>query len=100
MAVSLFAGCGTEWASDYEWSEHSFFFEVVANKTEARMGDEVVITATFKNLSGYNLRITVPEWRRSMASKILLLRDRMWDGESYIGIIILTRARLLSAHGI
>ena len=62
FAAFVVGGC-TRWETDYEWGENSFYFSAVANKTDVRVGDTVEITATFKNLSGRNLQVTVPAWR-------------------------------------
>jgi len=61
FAAFAVGGC-TRWETDYEWSENSFYFSAVANKTDVQVGDTVEITATFKNLSGRNLQVTVPAW--------------------------------------
>lgn len=61
MLFSMFiigTGC-THWETDYEWGEDSFYFSVTANKEYARIDDEIEITATFKNLSGRNLLVSV-----------------------------------------
>jgi len=64
MLFAVFIGTGcTYWETDYEWSEDSFYFSVTADREYARLGDTVTITATFKNTSGRNLRIIIPEWQ-------------------------------------
>ena len=42
---------------DYEFQEEDFFLEIVASQTTASVGDTIEITATFRNLSGKNIRI-------------------------------------------
>jgi len=59
---SLVSCTRTEWETDYEFSENSFSLEVVGNRTDVRVGDTVTVIATFRNLSGRNLRIWVAEW--------------------------------------
>lgn len=54
-SVMLF-GC-SDWTSDYEWGENSFSLTIEVCSTEVRLGDEITITATFKNLSGRNLNL-------------------------------------------
>jgi len=61
FAVVSFFGCnyGDGFISDYEWSEGSFSLEVTADRSDVRLGEEVTITATFRNLSGKNLNLYV-----------------------------------------
>ncbi|MCL2255350.1 MAG: hypothetical protein FWC11_00645 [Firmicutes bacterium] len=51
-------GCDS-YETGYAWSEDSFSLTVEASATEARIGDELEFTATFKNLSGRNLRVAL-----------------------------------------
>jgi len=46
-------GCG----NDYVFNEDDFRLTVSVDKTEARVGDIVTVTATLENLSGRNLRV-------------------------------------------
>ena len=54
----LFAGC-TNWISSYEWSEDSFSLQIVADRADVKLGEEITITVTFRNLSGRNLHVYV-----------------------------------------
>ena len=54
MALGLLAGCGSE---DYIYKESDFSLEILADKTEVSVGDTIRFTATFKNLSGKDIRI-------------------------------------------
>ena len=56
IGVSALSGC---WQRNYRWNEDSFSFEVTADREYARIGDEVKVTTTFRNLSGRNLLVTV-----------------------------------------
>ncbi|MCL2861559.1 MAG: hypothetical protein FWE22_04015 [Firmicutes bacterium] len=47
-------GCGSR---DYEFREEDFSLEITASQTTASVGDTIILTATFKNLSGRNIRI-------------------------------------------
>jgi len=66
LAVFVNTGC-TYWVSDYQWSEDSFYFSIAADRQYTRVGEEVEMTATFKNLSGHNLLTTVRilTWQRN-----------------------------------
>ena len=59
MSIGLFAGCG----GNYKYQESDFNLTVMVNRTEARVGEEVEITATFKNLSGKNIRVRMKNRR-------------------------------------
>ena len=52
---SLFS-CDDSW-KDYVYQEGDFELTIEVDKTEAKVGDEIEITATFKNLSGRDLPI-------------------------------------------
>ena len=52
-----FVACGGD---DYEYKEGDFSLTVAVDKTEAAVGDTIEITATFKNLSGRDIRIQTP----------------------------------------
>jgi len=58
FVVFISVGC-TYWETDYEWNDDSFSLELSIDRCYARIGDEVILTATFRNLSGRNLLITV-----------------------------------------
>jgi len=56
--VMLFSVVGMMGCSnDYIFNEEDFRLTVSVDKTEARVGDIVTVTATLENLSGRNLRV-------------------------------------------
>ncbi|MCL2861937.1 MAG: hypothetical protein FWE22_05970 [Firmicutes bacterium] len=48
---------GCQYETNYQHSEKSFSFILASSASEIRIGEEIEFTATFKNLSGRNLRI-------------------------------------------
>jgi len=60
MCLSIFGGC-SDWVDDYEWSDDSFSLEVVVDNIEVLVGEEVTVTATFRNLSGRNLYVYIDQ---------------------------------------
>jgi len=58
------AACGNE--NDYNGKEvtvGNFSLTVTANKTKARVGDTIAVTAVFKNLSGKDIPIELTDWQ-------------------------------------
>ncbi|MCL2862255.1 MAG: hypothetical protein FWE22_07595 [Firmicutes bacterium] len=53
VALGMFVGC----SSNREFSEEDFRLTLEVSQTEARVGDTIVATATFENLSGRRLRL-------------------------------------------
>jgi len=54
MIVAVLGGCGS---NRYVFDENDFRLTIEVDKTEARVGDTVVATARFENLSGRDLRV-------------------------------------------
>lgn len=52
LSFSLFS-C----TDNYELNESDFDFTIIVSKTEAKVGDEINVTATFKNLSNRSIKI-------------------------------------------
>ena len=55
--------------NSYEYKEEDFRLTVTVDKTEARVGDTVTVTATFENLSGRNI------WVRAGSPSVKRLED-------------------------
>ncbi|MCL2862254.1 MAG: hypothetical protein FWE22_07590 [Firmicutes bacterium] len=57
-------GCGSR---DYEFTEEDFRLTFEVSQTEARVGDTIVATATFENLSGRRIRVQgMPPFQRNI----------------------------------
>jgi len=95
MCLSLFGGCSSGYLRDYDWSDDSFSFEIVANKTEARIGDEIEFMATFKNLSGKNLWITVPYWGPRNGAENIIGKAPRWISATDHGFYRLSKDEII-----
>ena len=62
MMAVLFCGCG-DGAKTVEKAEGGFSLTVRVDRTSARVGDIVKITAVFKNLGGKDIPIELADWQ-------------------------------------
>ena len=66
MVLGLFAGC----SSNYVYQEGDFSLEIEVDKTEAKIGDTITVTATFRNLTGKKLPVVFHDRYDRNRSKI------------------------------
>ena len=60
IILIIFIGLLVACTPSYEFNEDDFSLTITVSETEVRIGDTVEVTATFKNLSGRDIRIRMP----------------------------------------